>query len=62
MYFLKISNKTYPAEFAGRVVDKDWDNRETKTITLNDMTLQEVEAILYDDVEWHICQPMTAKE
>lgn len=62
MYFLKISDKTYPAEFAGRVVDKDWDNRETKTITLNDMTLQEVEAILYDDVEWHIYQPMTAKE
>lgn len=59
MYFLKINDNTYPAVFTGKMVDKDWDNRETKTITFEDITLQQVEEILQDDVEWHIYQPLT---
>lgn len=59
MYFLKINDNTYPAEFTGKMADKDWDNRETKTIMLQNMTLQQVEGILYDDVEWYIYQPLT---
>lgn len=58
MYFLKINDNTYPAEFTGKMADKDWDNRETKTIMLQNMTLQQVEGILYDDVEWYIYQPL----
>jgi hypothetical protein len=34
MTFVKINNTLYPATISGRVADSNWDNRETKSITL----------------------------
>ena len=54
MLYLKINNSFYPATFTGKVVDKDWDNRSSKTITFLESSLVEVNSILQDDVEWAI--------
>ena len=54
MLYLKINNSFYPATFTGKVVDKDWDNRSSKTITFLESSFTEVNSILQDDVEWAI--------
>ena len=54
MLYLKINNSFYPATFTGKVVDKDWDNRSSKTITFLESSFAEVNSILQDDVEWSI--------
>lgn len=54
MLYLKINNSFYPATFTGKVVDKDWDNRSSKTITFLESSFVEVNSILQDDVEWSI--------
>ena len=54
MLYLKINNSFYPATFTGKVVDKDWDNRSSKTITFLESSFGAVNSILQDDVEWAI--------
>ena len=34
MIFIKINNTLYPATVSGRVADRDWDNRESKSINI----------------------------
>ena len=34
MIYIKINSTLYPATVSGIVADKDWDNRDTKSITL----------------------------
>lgn len=34
MTYIKIKDTLYPAMIDGRVTDRDWDNRESKSITL----------------------------
>lgn len=58
MYFLKIDDEIFSATFSGKIADKDWDNRESKTITFSNLPQNVVESILYDGVEWHIYRPL----
>ena len=53
MISVKINNKLYPASVAGKMMDKEWDNRESKSITLeNDFST--VNALFQDGVVWCI--------
>lgn len=55
MTFIKINETLYPATVSGRMYDKDWDNRESKSITMNG-TFEEVNALLADGTAWAIVQ------
>lgn len=55
MTFIKINEKLYPATIIGRVADKDWDNRESKSITL-EMTYAEAIKLFVDGLVWSIVQ------
>lgn len=52
---VKINNTLYPATISGKMVDRDWDNRESKSITLK-MTHTTAETIFVDGAEWSIVQ------
>lgn len=55
MYYLKVNEELYPAEFAGKMVDTDWDRRESKTITFAPgFSVSTVDALLRDDTAWSI--------
>lgn len=58
MYYLKVNGYTYPAEFTGRMKDMDWDERASKTITM-EMSYDMATSILHDDVQWHIYRSWT---
>lgn len=55
MFFVKINNTLYPATVNGKVADKDWDNRESKSITL-ETTYAEAVALFVDGLVWSIVQ------
>ena len=55
MTYIKINNTLYPAEISGRVQDKDWDNRESKAITL-EMDHPTAAALFVDGLAWSIVQ------
>ena len=53
MVYVKINEILYPAEISGRVTDKDWNNRESKSITL-EMSYEDAAALFVDDLDWEI--------
>lgn len=53
--YIEINGTKYPASITGRINDKDWDNRETKTIRV-EMTYQEAISLFVDGVAWSIIQ------
>ena len=55
MTFIKINETLAPATISGRVQDKDWDNRESKAITL-DMDYATAIALFVDGLAWSIVQ------
>ena len=55
MIFVKINNKLYPATVSGRVQDKDWDNRESKAITL-EMDYATAIKLFVNGLVWSIVQ------
>lgn len=55
MTYIKIDGKIYPAAVSGRMTDKDWDNRESKSITL-ETTHAEAVALFVDGIKWSIVQ------
>ena len=55
MTFVKINNKLYPATISGKVADKDWDNRESKSITL-EMDCATAIKLFVDGLKWFIVQ------
>lgn len=55
MTFIKINETLYPATISGKVADKDWDNRESKSITL-EMSYAEAVALFVDGLVWSIVQ------
>lgn len=59
--YIKIGDNLYPATFAGRVSDKDWDGRSSKYITL-EMTYDEAASIFVDGAEWSIVQEVINEE
>ena len=53
--YIKVNGTEYPATVNGNPVDRNWDNRGTKTITLT-MTHDEAVALLPDNTPWSIVQ------
>lgn len=56
---IKINGTLYPAEISGRLTDRDWDGRESKSITL-EMTHAAAEALFADGAAWSIVDTYTA--
>ena len=55
MTYIKINETLYPATISGRVADKDWNNRESKAITL-EMDYATAIGLFVDGLAWSIVQ------
>lgn len=55
MTYIKINETLYHATISGRVADKDWDNRESKSITL-EMDYATAAKTFVDGLKWSIVQ------
>ena len=55
MTYFKTNNTEYPASTTGKMSDRDWDNRESKAITL-EMTYAEATQLFVDGLSWSIVQ------
>jgi len=53
MTYLKINEALYPATINGKVEDREWNNRESKTITL-EMTYDEALTLFINGLAWSI--------
>lgn len=53
--YVKVDNNQYAATITGRLHDKDWGNRESKSITL-EMSYEDAAQLFMDDVSWSILQ------
>ena len=53
--YVKVNGTEYPATVNGNLVDRNWDDRGTKTITLT-MSHDEAVALLPDNTTWSIVQ------
>ena len=53
--YVEINGTRYLAQIIGRLNDHDWDDRESKTITIEE-TYENVVNIFVDDVQWNIIQ------
>ena len=55
MTYIKINETLYPATISGRVQDNAWDNRESKSVTL-EMDYATAYALFVDGLAWSIVQ------
>lgn len=55
MTYIKINETLYPATANGKTTDRDWDNRESKAITL-EMDYETANVLFVDGVAWSIVQ------
>lgn len=55
MIYFKTNNTEYPASITGKMSDREWDNRESKAITL-EMTYAEAAQLFVDGLSWSIVQ------
>lgn len=53
MIYIKINETLYPAEINGLMNDRDWDNRESKTIIL-EMDYATAVKLFVDGLSWNI--------
>ena len=53
MTYVKINGTTYPAVINGKHIDREWNNRESKTITL-EMAYADAIALFVDGLAWSI--------
>lgn len=53
MTYVKINDVQYPATINGSMKDVNWDDRQSKSITL-EMDYQEASKIFVDRLAWHI--------
>lgn len=53
--YIAINGNQYPAVITSKTVDKDWNNRASKTIKLQ-MLYNDVSTMFVDDVEWSIVE------
>lgn len=53
MTYVKINGTTYPAVINGKHIDRDWNDRESKTITL-EMAYADALALFVDGLAWSI--------
>lgn len=55
MIYIKINETLYPATVSGRMADRDWDNRASKSITL-EIDHETANALFVDGLVWSIVQ------
>lgn len=55
MTYIKINDTLYPAEISGKIADPDWDNRESKSITLA-MDYETAHSLFVDGLAWSIVE------
>lgn len=55
MIYFKTNNTEYPASIAGKMTDRDWDNRESKAVTLT-ATYAQAAQLFVDGLSWSIVQ------
>ena len=55
MIYFKTNNTEYPADIAGKVTDRDWDGRASKSITL-EMEYTAASQLFVDGFSWSIVQ------
>lgn len=53
MTYVKINGTTYPAVINGKRIDREWNDRESKTITL-EMAYADAIAMFVDGLAWSI--------
>lgn len=53
MTYVRIGENQYPATILGKNTDREWDDRQTKAITLN-MTYEEALSTFVDGASWFI--------
>lgn len=53
MIYVKINDTLYPATVSGRTEDREWDNRESKAITL-EMDYATANGLFVDGLAWSI--------
>lgn len=53
MNYIKINEVLYPATISGRMMDTEWDRRESKAITL-EMDYSIAAVLFVDGLEWSI--------
>ena len=53
MTYVKINGTTYPAVINGKHIDREWNDRESKTITL-EMAYADAIALFVDGIAWSI--------
>lgn len=58
MIYFKANNTEYPASIAGKMTDREWDNRKSKAITL-EMTYAEAAQLFVNGLSWSIVQRET---
>lgn len=61
MIYVKINGTEYPATVNGKLVDLDWDNRDSKAITL-EMNYTTAMSLFVDNLAWSIVQRDTYPE
>ena len=55
MIYLKVQENEYPAYISGRLIDRDWDGRASKSITLT-MEYTAASQLFVDGLSWSIVQ------
>lgn len=55
MFYVKVNETLYPATINGRMQDGEWDNRESKAITL-EMDYATAIGLFVDGLTWSIIQ------
>lgn len=58
MTYIKINETLYPASVSGKTADREWDNRESKAITLEG-DYETVNALFPDGTAWSILDDVT---
>ena len=51
MEYLKANGTEYPARFCGKQIDRDWDGRASKTVTLS-MPYAQAAQLFVDGLSW----------
>lgn len=60
MTYVKLNNTLYPATISGKITDREWDNRESKSITL-DGDYATINALFPDGTTWSIVEEYTVQ-
>lgn len=55
MTYVKVNNQVYQAAISGRMADKEWDGRESKSVTLG-ADFETADALFCDGAAWSIVQ------